>query len=141
MTTVLTRLRKESYWAVALATGCWKLSALYKLRAAQIEIDNIPAAFADDGIAREEIFRLVVEKALGYYNQNEFDKIVSIGDAAWDVRAAANLKVAFVGIGAGENAAHLRQVGARQVIDDFADYNWFVQFLDKAEIPAINRAL
>jgi phosphoglycolate phosphatase-like HAD superfamily hydrolase len=138
-TTVLTRLREESGWDVALATGCWKLSALYKLKSTEIEVGNIPAAFADDGIAREEIFRLAVEKALDNYNQNEFDKIVSIGDAVWDVRTAANLKVAFLGIGAGKRAVQLRQMGAKQVIDDFTDYNRFLRSLDKAEIPAANK--
>ena len=138
-TTILTRLKNESDWAVALATGCWKLSALYKLKYAEIEIDNIPAAFAEDGIAREEIYQSAVEKAHYYYGWNAFEKIVSIGDAVWDVRAAANLNVAFLGIGAGKSANHLLQAGASCAIEDYSDYNRFLQLLNKAEIPAVHR--
>ncbi|MEJ2246952.1 MAG: haloacid dehalogenase-like hydrolase [Acidobacteriota bacterium] len=137
--TALARLRSESDWAVALATGCWRLSALMKLRAAEIEVDGIPATFADDGIAREEILQLAVVKALEYYEQNEFEKIVSIGDAVWDVQTAANLEVAFLGIGSGENAVRLCQAGAGRVIDDFAEYDQFVQSLNEAEIPRVSR--
>jgi beta-phosphoglucomutase-like phosphatase (HAD superfamily) len=42
----LNRLKRESDWAVAIATGCWRESALLKLIAAQIDIEGIPAAFA-----------------------------------------------------------------------------------------------
>lgn len=38
----LNRLKRESDWAVAIATGCWRESALLKLRAAKIDIDGIP---------------------------------------------------------------------------------------------------
>jgi phosphoglycolate phosphatase-like HAD superfamily hydrolase len=131
----LARLKSESGWAVALATGSWRPSALIKLRAADIGVDSIPAAFADDGIAREDILQLAIVKALGHCGQNEFEKIVSIGDAVWDVHTAVKLKVAFLGIGRGESVARLRHAGARQVIDDFTDLDRFMQSLDEAEIP------
>src|SRR5688500_17572327 len=42
----LGRLRRESDWAIAIATGCWRESAMLKLQAAKIDINGIPAAFA-----------------------------------------------------------------------------------------------
>lgn len=131
----LERLKGESGWAVALASGSWRASALMKLQAAEIRTDGIPSAFADDGIAREEIVQAAIERALSHHVQDEFEKIISIGDAVWDVRAAGNLKIAFLGIGSAEDAARLRKAGAKQVIDDFTDYDRLMQSLYKAEIP------
>src|SRR5437879_1808267 len=38
----LDRLNREHDWAVAIATGCWRESALLKLRVAKIEVDGVP---------------------------------------------------------------------------------------------------
>jgi len=60
----LSRLRRESDWGVAIATGCWRESALLKLRAAKIDIDGIPAAYAEDGLSREEILEAALTQSL-----------------------------------------------------------------------------
>jgi phosphoglycolate phosphatase-like HAD superfamily hydrolase len=127
--------REESDWAVAIATGCWRESALLKLRAAKIDIDGIPAAYAEDGLSREEILQAAVSQSLQQYSLSSFGKIVSIGDGLWDVRTARRLDFAFLGVGCGESAAMLLKAGAKHVIKDFADYDQFVRFLNEAEIP------
>ena len=82
---VLERLKRESGWGIAIATGCWRESALLKLRVANIEVDGIPIAYAEDGLSREEILQAAIMKALGQYEMTSFEKTVSIGDAVWDV--------------------------------------------------------
>ena len=131
----LSRLKRESDWAVAIATGCWRESALLKLRAAKIDIDGIPAAFAEDGLSREEILQSAVSQSLDQYRLSSFAKTVSIGDGLWDVRTARRLNFAFLGVGCGESAAKLDRAGAKHVIEDFADYGRLVSFLNEAEIP------
>jgi len=69
------------------------------------------------------------------YRLSNFERIVSIGDALWDVRTARRLSFAFLGVGCGESAAMLHQAGARHVIEDFADYDQLVRFLNEAQIP------
>jgi phosphoglycolate phosphatase-like HAD superfamily hydrolase len=133
----LTRLRQESDWAVAIATGCWRESALLKLRAANIDIDGTPAAYAEDGLSREEILQAAVSKSLEQYRLSDFGKIVSIGDGLWDVRTARRLDFAFLGVGCGESAAMLHQAGAKHVIEDFANYGQLVRFLNEAEVPTV----
>ncbi len=127
--------RGQSEWAVSVATGCWRESALMKLMAAQIELEGIPAGYAEDGISREEIILASIRKASERYGLESFEKIVSIGDGLWDVRAARNLKLAFLGVGGGEAEARLRQAGAKHVIEDFTNLAAFVQRLNDAEIP------
>lgn len=133
-------LKRESDWAIAIATGCWQQSAWLKLKAAHIDTDGIPAAYAEDGISREEILQASVAKSLSRYRQGSFERIVSIGDGLWDVRAAFHLRFAFLGVGAGDSAAKLRQAGARHVIENFADHMELIRSLDEAEIPGPNLA-
>lgn len=134
---VLDRLNRESEWAVAIATGCWRESGLLKLEAAMIDVGAIPAAYAEDGLSREEILQAALSKSLEHYQESGFEKIVSIGDGLWDVRAARQLSFAFLGVGSGESALKLRQAGARHVIEDFADYDLLIKYLNEAQIPAL----
>jgi len=131
----LSRLKRESDWSVAIATGSWRESALLKLRAAKIDVDGIPAAFAEDGLSREEILLSAVSQSLKRYRVSRFAKIVSIGDGLWDVRTARRLNFAFVGVGCGETARSLDRAGAKRVIGNFADYSPLVSFLNEAQIP------
>src|ERR1700752_188652 len=132
-------LRQESDWGVAIATGAWRESALLKLRAAKIDIEGIPAAFAEDGLSREEILLSAVAQALQHYRLNSFARTVSIGDGLWDIRTARSLRFSFVGVGGGEAAAYLNRSGAQHVIEDFSDYARFANSLNEAEIPSVER--
>jgi phosphoglycolate phosphatase-like HAD superfamily hydrolase len=133
----LNRLKRESDWAIAIATGCWRESALLKLRAAKIDIDGMPAAYAEDGLSREEILQAAVSQSLKQYRLSSFGKIVSIGDGLWDVRTARRLNFTFLGVGCGEKAAMLHQAGAKHVVEDFANYGHLVTFLNEADIPTV----
>jgi len=128
------RLR-DSGWAVALATGAWRRSAEFKIQRAGLQIQDIPAAFAEDGPSREGIVRAAIERAGVLHRQSEFERIISVGDAIWDVKTARNLSLAFLGIASGARAALLRDNGASHVIEDYRDPERCLQYLDEAQIP------
>jgi phosphoglycolate phosphatase-like HAD superfamily hydrolase len=132
---MLNRLNQESDWKVAIASGGWRDSAILKLKAARIEANNFPAAFADDGYSREEILQSAISKAEKLYQQKRFARIVSVGDGVWDVRTARNLEFPFLGIGVGDRERKLRRAGATHVIKDFADYEKLIRCLKEAEVP------
>jgi len=133
----LERLKREPDWVIAVATGCWRASALLKLRAAKIDIDGIPAAYAEDALSREAILESAVSQSLERYAQTSFGKIVSIGDGLWDVRTARRLGFDFLGVGSGQAAAMLHKAGAKHVVEDFADYNKLINVLNEAETPTV----
>jgi phosphoglycolate phosphatase-like HAD superfamily hydrolase len=137
---LLNRLRQETDWAIAIATGCWQESARLKLKAADIHHDGIPAAFAEDSIAREEIVQTAVARASTHYQQASFEKIVSIGDGVWDVRTAANLGLAFIGVAGGERAELLRTAGAKHIVEDLHHAEAFFRLLHEAEVPEARKA-
>jgi len=128
---MVARLRQNSGWAVAIATGCWQRSARFKIAAARIPAQDLPAAFADDGPSRESIVRTAIERAGG-----RFERIVSIGDADWDVRTARRLDLPFIGVGGARTAEMLRREGARHTIEDFLDQRVFMQALEEAVLPS-----
>jgi phosphoglycolate phosphatase-like HAD superfamily hydrolase len=122
-------------WGKALATGCWRPSAEMKLRAANIRYEGVPGGFAEDGVARESIVNAAITRSRTHYGREDFDRIVSVGDGVWDVRTAARLNLAFVGVGGGARAEMLRAAGAKHVIPDFKDADRFFQCLEEAEAP------
>ncbi|HEX9460601.1 MAG TPA: HAD family hydrolase [Thermoanaerobaculia bacterium] len=103
-------------WRIALCTGAWTDSARLKLSRAGFAFD-LPLASCDDDISREAILRRGIALAGG----SDEDTVVSFGDALWDVRAAASLKLPFIGIASGVRTQELRVSGAAEVFEDFRD--------------------
>jgi phosphoglycolate phosphatase-like HAD superfamily hydrolase len=122
-------------WAKAIATGCWQPSAEMKLRAANINYHGVPGGFAEDGVARESIVGAAISRSRNHYQRENFDRIVSVGDGVWDVRTAARLGLAFIGVASGARAEKLREAGAKHVIPDFEDAGRFFECLEEAEAP------
>lgn len=131
----LRRLRAGTEWAVAIATGSWQACAAVKLRAAGLDIAAIPAAFADDGTAREAIVTTVLARARETYRRPHFDRVVSIGDAPWDVQTARRLGLPFIGICAHGDPAVLREQGVSHVLIDFTDTDVLLHALVEARVP------
>lgn len=121
-------------WRLAMATGCWEVSARLKLTAAGIVAAGIPLICSDDAPQRVTLLRRAIERA-GKGSQAPFDRIVSIGDGVWDVRAAIDVGVPFVGIGAGARAARLREAGATIILPDFSDPDTLARALEQAVVP------
>ncbi len=122
-------------WVRAIATGCWQPSAEMKLRAANINYDGVPGGFAEDGVAREAIVNAAISRSRARYQRENFDRVVSVGDGVWDVRTAARLGLAFVGVASGARAEMLREAGAKHIIPDFEDVDRFFDCLEEAEAP------
>lgn len=134
---MLQQLAQTPDWAIALATGGWRASAWMKLQSAGLlNIEGLPIASADQGISREDIVKTVILKAQALYNQPNFEKIVCIGDGIWDVMTAAQLRLAFVGVGSCQQAMQaLRDAQVKQIVADFTDFDDFYQALQTASIP------
>lgn len=133
---MLKRLNQEPEWKIAIASGGWRDSAILKLKAAGIEANDYPGAFADDGYSREEILQTAISKAEKLYRQRCFARIVSVGDGVWDVRTARNLEFPFLGIGVKDREKKLRRAGATHIIQDFADYEKLIRCLTEAKVPS-----
>ena len=131
--TLLASLRVAG-WQVALATGGWVASAAMKLRAAGLPADDLPMACADDAESREDIVRLARHRA-ELQTGVAFARVVSVGDAPWDVRTARSLGLPFVGIATGVQADRLRAEGAETILPDLRDVAEALAALSAAAPP------
>jgi phosphoglycolate phosphatase-like HAD superfamily hydrolase len=131
----LTQLKAGNQWGVALATGAWQRSAEFKIERAGLPLGDVPKAYSEDGPSRESIVMTAISRAAAHYGRSSFDRIVSVGDAGWDVRTAAKLNLPFLGIARGERAHRLRGFGARDVIENFNDTVAFLSRLEAAVVP------
>jgi phosphoglycolate phosphatase-like HAD superfamily hydrolase len=113
------RTLRAAGFGVALASGDWEFTARHKLAAAGVPADNLPAAFCEAGDGRTAIMRRSLQLALPHYRCGRFEKIIYVGDGAWDLRAAQELGWKFIGIGGGRRAAALNSAGARHVFPDY----------------------
>jgi len=116
--------------AAALATGCLKRVAHFKLRSAGMDLAHLPGGYADDAISRGDIMRCAMERAGAVAAD-----CVYIGDGLWDVVTCAALGVAFVGISAQSEAERLYRAGAGQVLRDFSDQAEFLEAVSCAAVP------
>lgn len=130
---LLADLRAREDWAVALATGGWRDTALFKISCSGLNIDGLPAAFGEDGPSRQGIVRAAIDRARG--EGADFARIVCIGDAVWDVRTARSLGYPCIGVATGKRAARLAAEGASHVVADFRDLEALLKALENAAPP------
>jgi phosphoglycolate phosphatase-like HAD superfamily hydrolase len=131
---LLNRFQQNGEWGAAIATGCWEDSARFKMTAAGIGGSNFPAAFAEDGPARETIVQAAIARAAAQYRHPHFERIVLVGDATWDVRTARRLGLPLVGVAHGRQV-DLWELGVSHVLSDFNDHAHCLSCLEEATVP------
>lgn len=102
---------KERSIPIAIATGDWRESISFKLRAAGISFDDIPMVTSSECYSRSDIIAAAVAKAGGSLQQ-----AIYVGDGLWDFRACAKLGIRFLGVG--HRREKLLKAGARHLLDD-----------------------
>ena len=124
---MLRRLRADGH-RLALATGCWTASARAKLAAARLDVADLPLVGCDDHAAREAIVAAAARAAA------PGERVVCVGDGAWDVRVAARLGLPFVGVDS-EGSGRLAGLGGFPVVADYRDADRFLDALAAATVP------
>jgi phosphoglycolate phosphatase-like HAD superfamily hydrolase len=129
------RALRERGYAVALASGDWETTARHKLTTAGIPFADLPTAFCDCSHVRTDIMRTALARASQHYGCATFERIIYVGDAAWDVRACFDLGWPLVAIATGAHAARLQSLGASHVLPDYRDLDAFFLALAHARAP------
>jgi hypothetical protein len=88
------RIRRLTDTRIAIATGCWRESAILKLQTSGFNIEDIPLATSDDSPSRVEIMRTALEMTGG-----GAETVTYFGDAEWDQLACQDLGWSFVAVG------------------------------------------
>lgn len=131
----LSQLTGGAGWAVALATGGWGASARLKLELAGIDGACLPGAFGHEFFSRAEIVGAAIDRAKAAHRVDGFERIVSIGDGAWDVATARKMGLPFVGLTTRDDGETLRAAGAIHLLSDYTDLDALLDRLEHAEAP------
>jgi phosphoglycolate phosphatase-like HAD superfamily hydrolase len=127
----LERLRKLEGVGIAIATGCWRSEALFKLQASGLSVDGIPMSTSDDDRNRKRIMEIAAGRARDFYACPRFERIVYIGDGLWDLQTSRLLGYGFVGIGP-----------RVQALKDIEAFRWHKDFLEiEAVLVSITEVL
>jgi phosphoglycolate phosphatase-like HAD superfamily hydrolase len=106
----LLRDLREKGIPVAIATGDWRETITFKLRAAGIPIDGMPMVTSSECYSRAEIITGAVAKA-----GRPLHEAIYVGDGLWDLRACRTLGIPFMGVGARREV--LREAGAEYIME------------------------
>ena len=128
---ILKHMAKTQKYHIALATGCWEVSANYKLNAAQIEFDKLPLAHADHHFDRAEILRKAIQ--LSIHDKGQLEQVVYIGDGIWDAKTTNRINIPFVGIDYHRDGI-LKSFGTEMIIRDYSDVEIFESAIERSII-------
>jgi phosphoglycolate phosphatase-like HAD superfamily hydrolase len=85
---------KEKGVSVAIATGDWRETILFKMQAAGIRFDEFPIVTSSDFYSRADIISASVARS-----GRKLAEAIYVGDGLWDLRATKKLGIPFIGVG------------------------------------------
>lgn len=111
-------LRKRDY-PIAIATGGWQETALFKLKNIGLELNDTPFVSANYHYSRLKITQFAIESVREKY-ATDFEKIIYFGDGKWDLLTCREMGIEFIGVDFYGNEK-LKKFGAEIVVEDFTD--------------------
>jgi len=111
-------------YVVGIGTGGWHDPALVKLGFVDIPTEAIFISAADGCPTRVHIVERAIRLARAAHRSIE--KIVYVGDAAWDVRTCREMEIPLIGIRVRGDVAVLEGMGVEHVFDGFLDQEGFL---------------
>lgn len=128
------RLLEDERFVVGIGTGGWMRPAKVKLRHVQIPAESLVLVGADGHEQRDGIIGQVMAAVAAI---EKIDRTVYVGDAIWDVHTTRRMNMNFVGIRRNGDFEVLEKEGTTVVLQDYADYDRFVEAIFLAGPPKI----
>jgi len=123
----------QTEFVIGIATGGWRKPAMVKLNHIGIPTSDLHMSFADGNPTREDIINGVFEQTNA--KKMSFEKVVYVGDAAWDVRTTRNMNLPFIGVRREGDFDVLKKLGAQTIISDYEDFDLFLSAIESSETP------
>lgn len=138
---MLEAVRSREGWSVGISSGTSEEAARIKLAAAGLSLEGLPATFSHRcakthrPAMRAEIIaatrRKLVEDPAGN-DGSARSRAVYVGDGLWDLRAARELGMGFVGVRHDGDESRLRSEGAQRIVHHYRDLGAFAAMLEEA---------
>jgi len=109
----------------AFGTGAYPKATDVKMEACNLPYPKETLATSFTSTSRTGFVTQAIEKAKAFYSQKHFEQIVAVGDGVWDLKAAQDLGIGFIGIGE-KNKDKMIALGCTQWIPDMRDFKQFL---------------
>ncbi|MEP0263173.1 HAD family hydrolase [Dokdonia sp.] len=106
----------------AYGTGAFPKATVIKMTDANIPFIPEVLATSITSVSRAGFVKEAIEKSKAYYNTTSFEKIIAVGDGLWDLKAAQELDIDFLGVGI-KNKDVLFANGCTDWIEDFTEFD------------------
>lgn len=116
----LLKLQKNRI-SFAYGTGAFPKATAVKMKQTQMPFIEEVLATSFHNISRVGFVKEAISKAKAYYNQESFSKIIAVGDGVWDLKAAQELDLDFIGIGL-KNKEEMLDLGCTVWLEDLKDF-------------------
>lgn len=118
---LLLKLQKRGI-PFAYGTGAFPKATVIKMEGASLPFIPEVLATSLHNISRVGFVTEAIEKAKAYYNRSTFDRIIAVGDGVWDLKAALDLDIEFLGIGT-KNKEAMYKHGCEHWIKDYREFS------------------
>ncbi len=130
---MIDRLIKDDRFEIGVATGGWEAPARIKLKFVGINTSPMYMSFADNKITREDIVQESIDLAKAVHS--DFQRMVYVGDAIWDVKTTRQMGLPLIGIRVKGDQEVLLDLGTEKVLTNYLDYEQFLEAVVEATVP------
>lgn len=120
---------QEQQYPVAVATGSWKASALFKASKVGLDLDELPFGHSDIDFTRPGFMRYAFDQAEQKHQMN-FSKIVYFGDGVWDFKTCKAMNLPLIGVDFHGNG-NLKKAGQDVVIHNYLDKDAVLEIIEE----------
>lgn len=117
---------------LAVATGCWEMSAIFKLEKAGYDLGMIPFSHNDSSLTRSDILLDAIHQSKLFYQNSRYEKIIYVADGVWDFHVTQELGVPLIGIDVHQDGK-LKELGCEHVMKDYTDMDLFIDYISQIE--------
>lgn len=96
--TLLEKLQSQQI-PFAYGTGAFPKATAVKMTGSKVPFIPEVLATSLHNVSRVGFVKQAIEKAKGFYNRKQFDRIIAVGDGLWDLKAAQEMNIEFLGVG------------------------------------------
>ncbi len=112
---------QESHIPFAYGTGGFPKATAVKMTQTHMPFIEAVLATSLYSVSRVGFVQQAIEKAKTYYKQESFSKIIAVGDGVWDLKAAQEMDLDFIGVGL-KNKEAMLDLGCKTWIEDLRNF-------------------
>lgn len=106
----------------AYGTGAFPKATVVKMQGARVPFIPDVLATSLHNVSRVGFVKEAIKKSEVYYNRSNFKRIIAVGDGLWDLKAAQELKIDFLGVGL-KNRETMLAHGCTHWVENYIDFD------------------